>query len=100
MQAFYIWAHYVWRPLVPGDLAPVYTTLVEFRPMTLPFVASALLVVGVTTVLIWKRREWPVALTLWVAHLVLLAPLIGVTEHPHYPSDRYSYLQGVLWAIG
>src|SRR6185436_10021224 len=49
--------------------------------------------------LIWKRREWPAAFALWLAHLAILAPMLGVTEHPHYANDRYSYLEGVIWAI-
>jgi tetratricopeptide (TPR) repeat protein len=31
--------------------------------------------------------------------LVLLAGVLGLTEHPHYPSDRYSYVPGILWSV-
>ena len=24
---------------------------------------------------------------------------MGLTEHPHYPSDRYSYIPGILWSV-
>lgn len=98
-QAFYIWAHYLWRPLWPADLAPLYTTLIEFKPWDGVFAASAAGVVGTTVLLIWKRRRWPGALAWWLAHLAVLGPVLGVTEHPHYPNDRYSYLQGVLPAM-
>lgn len=98
-QAFYIWGYYLWRPWVPVDLAPVYTTLVKFEPTDLPFVTAAVILVIVTAWLVTKRRAWPAALALWIAHLVLLAPMLGFTEHPHYPNDRYGYLPGVLWAI-
>jgi tetratricopeptide (TPR) repeat protein len=29
---------------------------------------------------------------------VLLLPMLGLTEHPHYTCDRYGYLQGLVWA--
>jgi protein O-mannosyl-transferase len=99
MQACYIWAYYLWKPWVPFHLAPVYTTLVSFDPWEEPFVLSAGLVVGLTALLVWQRRRWPWALALWVCHLVLLASALGLTEHPHYPSDRYSYIPGILWPV-
>jgi protein O-mannosyl-transferase len=99
MQAMYIWAYYVWRPWVPWHLSPFYTTLISFDPGSLPFLLSAGLVVGLTGLLLWKRRQCPWALALWICHLVLLVPVLGLTEHPHFPSDRYSYIPGILWSV-
>ena len=99
MQAFYIWAHYLWKPWLPCDLSPVYTTLVDFQPTELRFLLNTALVIGLTILLVWKRHRWPQTLALWLTHLVLLIPVLGFTEHPHYPSDRYSYLPGILWSI-
>jgi len=99
MQAFYMWAHFVWKPWVPVDLTPVPSTLLGFNPWGLPFLASAAGVLGATAVLWWQRRRWPGALALWLAHLCLLVPVLGLTERPQFPSDRYSYLQGVLWSL-
>jgi protein O-mannosyl-transferase len=99
MQAFYIWAHYLWKPWVPFHLSPVYTTLVQFETGDWPFVLSAALVVGLTIVMVWNHRRWPVALGAWISYLALLVPVLGLTEHPHYPSDRYSYVPGILWSL-
>lgn len=99
MQAAHVWIYYVWRPLFPVGLAPVYSTLLEFDPLAPAFLLNAVVLVAVTTVLIRRRREWPVALALWLSHLCLLAPMLGLTEHPHYTNDRYSYLQGLLWSV-
>ena len=99
MQASYIWAYYLWKPWAPLHLAPVYTSLVSFNPGDVPFLANAALVVGLTALLVWRRRHWPGALALWVCHLVLLASALGLTEHPHFPSDRYSYVPGILWSV-
>ena len=99
MQAFYLWAYYLWRPFFPVALSPVYDTLVDFRPGAWPFVLSALSVVGISLLLIWKRQRWRGLLILWLCYLAFLVPMIGLTEHPHYPSDRYSYLVGVVWSV-
>jgi protein O-mannosyl-transferase len=98
-QGLYIWSYYVWRPWAPFDLAPAYSTLISFKPTDGPFLTAGVVVIGITSLLIWKRREWPAAFALWLAHLAMLAPMLGLTEHPHYPNDRYSYLEGVLWSI-
>lgn len=99
MQAFYLWAYYVWKSFAPLDLGPFYTTLLGNRPFDPAFTASALAVIGMTAVLLTRWRRWPAALALWLAHLGLLVPMLGLTERPHYPHDRYSIVNGVLLAV-
>jgi protein O-mannosyl-transferase len=99
MQAAYVWAYYVWKPWVPFHLSPVYTTLIEFQASHWRFWLSAGLVAATTALLIWKRHRWPWALVLWASYLTLLLPALGLTEHPHYTSDRYDYLAGLVWAL-
>ena len=99
MQAFYLWAYYVWKSILPLDLGPFYTTLLDNRPFDPAFTASAIAVIGVTAVLLARWRLWPAALALWFTHLGLLVPMLGLTEKPHYPHDRYSIVNGVLLAI-
>ena len=98
-QAGYVWSYYVWKPLVPAGLAPVYTTLIDFDARGAVFISSVAGVVAASAVLFWQRGRWPGVWALWLAHLLLIAPMLGLAEKPHYTSDRYSYLQGVLWAI-
>jgi hypothetical protein len=99
MQAFYIWAYYAWKPWWPFHLSPVYTTLLEFKPGDFVFVLSAMLVIVLTLALWQRRRDWPALAALWACHLSLLVPVLGLTEHPHYANDRYSYLVAILWSI-
>jgi len=99
MQAFYVWAYYVWKPWLPFHLSPVYTTLVKFNPNAWPFWLSAALVIGTTVLLVRRRKQWPWALALWISHLALLVPALGLTERPHYSADRYDYVPGLVWAV-
>ena len=100
MQAFYVWAYYLWKPFWPVHLAPVYTTLVNFRPADWPFVASAAAILAISGLLFWKWRQWPGILALWLCYLILLVPMLGVSEHPHYTNDRYCYLAAIPWSVG
>ena len=99
MQAFYVWAYYLWKPWVPFHLSPVYPALVGFDPNAWPFWLSAAFVVGTTAGLVRQRHRWPWALALWMSYLVLLTPILGLTERPHYTADRYDYLPGLVWAV-
>ena len=99
MQAFYLWAYYAWKPLLPLDLCPVYPVLMESKFTEAPFVLSALGVLALSAFLLAKRHVWPAALALWLAHLGLLVPMLGLTERPHYPHDRYALINGILWSV-
>jgi protein O-mannosyl-transferase len=98
MQGFYVFAYYIWRTLMPDHLTPAPTQLYEFHPFGPVFLASAVLVLGLTAALVlrpaWRRGP----LLAWLAYLALLIPIAGYTEHPHYANDRYSYLPGMVMA--
>jgi tetratricopeptide (TPR) repeat protein len=99
MQAFYVWAYYAWRPLFPVGLAPVSTNLLAIDPWNIRFLMGLVLVGGSTVLLLIKRQRWPGLLALWLCHLLFLVPVLGLTEHPHYTPDRYSYLVGILFGF-
>lgn len=97
MQVFYVWAYYLWKPWWPTDLSISYSTLHAFDPWEAKFILSLLLVVGVTLGVCFWRRFAGVS-GLWWIHLIVLIPLLGLTEYPHFAYDRYSYVHDVLWA--
>ena len=99
MQSFYVWGYYVWKPLWPSALCPLYPTLLQFSPTDPVFLASAAGVIGMSAYLLLNWQRWPWALALWVAHLGLLVPMLGLTERPHYTHDRYAIVNGVLWSL-
>ena len=99
MQACYVWVYYLGKPLLPFDLSPFYTRLVSFQPGEWEFVLSLLVVLAVTALLFRRRARWPGLWVLWLCHLVVLTPMLGLTEHPHFTNDRYSYLAAVPWSV-
>jgi tetratricopeptide (TPR) repeat protein len=100
MQACYVWVYYLAKPLLPLHLSPYYTQLLSFSPGDLPFVLSLMSVVLLSVVLFFRRRAWPGLWLLWLCHLLILVPVLGLTEHPHFTNDRYSYLDAVPWSVG
>jgi Tfp pilus assembly protein PilF len=100
MEAAYMWMYYAWKPLAPAALSPIYTTLLRFDPWSAPFVASMLGLLAVTTLVTIWWRSCPWAPVLWSCHLLLLIPMLGFgANREMYPNDRYSYLQGICWAL-
>ncbi|MCD6049913.1 MAG: hypothetical protein K0Q55_1316 [Verrucomicrobia bacterium] len=99
MQAFYMWGYYLWKPLWPVGLTPIPTPLIEFNPLGAVFLLSAIGVVAGTWLLYQRRARHPALWTVWLVHLAMLVPVLGLTEHPHFPNDRYSLVIGVGWSI-
>ena len=98
-QSFFIWAYYLWKPWVPIHVSPIYTTLVNFDPATWYFSVSAAGVLSLGWLGWVYRRKIPLLLALYVCHIALLVPMLGLTENPHYPSDRFDYCVGLLWPV-
>jgi len=92
MQAVYILTYYAYRPFYPIDLSPVYTALVSFDPLSFMFVSRALMLIVMAIVIVILRKRCKLCLPLFLAHIILLIPVLGFFEHPHYPVDRYSLL--------
>src|SRR5262249_5019387 len=68
-QALYICAYYVWRPLFPVHLAPVYRRLMMLIPSEPIYSVSLALVAGLTVLsIVWVRRR-PGFIALWVSHV-------------------------------
>jgi hypothetical protein len=99
MQAMYILSYYIWRPFYPVDLAPVYSTLVSFDPLSIPFISSAFSVIAVSIVLFIFRKRCPIIVALFLAYIILLIPFMGFFEHPHYHCDRYSIFPSICFSI-
>ena len=97
-QSAYVAAYYIWKPWWPLHLSPLYDTLMEFRPLGPPFVASMALVAAASALALYWFRRRPAFAVVWFGYLALAAPFFGLTEKPHMASDRYAYFLTALMA--
>ena len=99
MQAVYIIVYYIYRPFYPVDLSPVYSTLVSFNPLSSPFLLRAFAFFIFSVVIFIFRKRWPIGIALLLSHIILLIPVMGFFEHPHYHVDRYSLVSSICLSI-
>ena len=94
-----LYQYYIWRPFYPVDLSPVYTTLLSFDPLSMPFILSAFSMIAVSIVLFIFRKRWPIGLAIFFTYIILLIPAMGFFEHPYYPVDRYCLAPSICLSI-
>jgi len=97
-QACYVWIDYVIVTVAPIHLSPTYSQLWSFSPTDSIFIASILAVIAISVVTFRSRRSHPALWAAWLCHLVYTIPFLGLTESPHFASDRYTYLDAVIWS--
>lgn len=88
--------HYLWKPWLPWDLAPVYRELLVMR-WNSPALLGGLAAAGVVAAFAWRR---PGVACLALAFAAVLLPITGFTELIHFPHDRYSLWSDLVWAGG
>lgn len=99
MQAAYIWCYYLWKPLIPFHLSPVYQTFAGFKPTDIKFLLSAIALVGTTAWVFRRRSSEPGWTAFWLAHIGVLVPVLGVNVFGHVASDRYSIIHGLVLSL-
>ncbi|HEY3242073.1 MAG TPA: tetratricopeptide repeat protein [Phycisphaerae bacterium] len=95
-QCFYGLAFYLAKTVFPHNLSPIYSIPHDLKPFAGHLVAAAVVVTGVTTLLIALRRRFPAGLAAWVAFVVILLPVLGLLQTGRQiAADRYTYLPAV-----
>jgi hypothetical protein len=98
-QAFAVWIWYLEKTILPLFLSPVYVEFREFTAWSFRGVNS-LLVFILAGLFAWRlRHRWPEAGPLWLGFLLLAVPVLGVTDLPFTPSDRYTYVPSLALAL-
>ena len=94
-------AFYVWKTLVPFHLSPFYAlTSHRVDPRGLPFLGSAMVVMGITATASFLRRRLPGLPTVWATYAVTLLPVLGIFQNGlQITADRYSYLACIGWGL-
>jgi tetratricopeptide (TPR) repeat protein len=98
MQATWVLVYYLWKPLDPTHISPIYARLYEFNAWDPPFIAAYVAWGAFTVAALVLRRRHPWLFLFWAAHHLLLVPVGGYFDHPHITVDRYAYTHNVLFA--
>jgi hypothetical protein len=104
-QAAYGLCFYPLKTLWPTGLIPMYRIDNPLHPGDLKYVLAMVAVVGVSALLIVRRRQWPGVLVAWLSYGILVFPVLGVAvTGMQIAADRYTYLSllpaSVLLAAG
>jgi len=99
-ESFFGLAFYLWKTLWPFALSPLYQRPSQPSPLDIPFIASAMVVFGVSAAVVILRRRWPSGLASWICYAVILIPVLGIVQFgPQVVADRYSYVSCLVWAV-
>jgi tetratricopeptide (TPR) repeat protein len=91
---------YLWKTVVPLDLAPLYEMPQHVDPAAVRFVASDIAVVGLSAAAWALRRRQPGMTTALVVFFVVTLPMLGVVQNgPQIAADRYTYFAAPALAI-
>jgi Tfp pilus assembly protein PilF len=88
----YSLAFYVWKTIIPTNLAPLYEMPRSIHPTEARFIASYVVVIALCGAAWAVRRRWPGITTAWLAFFVTVLPLLGIVQNgPQIAADRYTY---------
>lgn len=85
------YAFYVYKTVLPVNLAPFYPRPAPADAFDHVFAVSALAVLSLTVLVFWSRRKAFIAA--WLYYVVTLVPVIGILQAgDQAAADRYTYL--------
>lgn len=88
------------RSLVAGAWYPLYERPAVLDPLATRFLASAVAVVALVALVVWKRKRWPAVTACAIAYVALLAPVSGLAQSgAQLVADRYGYLAQMPWLV-
>jgi len=91
---------YLWQTIWPANLAAYYPYPVAGLPLEKVAIA-ALVLAGITALVIWQRKERPYLLAGWLWYAMMLVPVIGLVKLGNQAyADRYMYLPQIGLSIG
>lgn len=89
-------AFYIYKTIIPVNLAPFYPRDLSPSPFGAEYMASLALIIAITalSILFLKRSRLPLAL--WLFYLATLSPVIGIIQvGSQAAADRYTYIPGL-----
>ena len=99
-QAAYGLCFYVWRTLVPVDLAPLYLLEMPLDPTEPRYVAAMGLVVAAVVALVVLRKRVPWLVAAVACYVLIVSPVLGFVQSGQQKvADRYTYLACLPFAV-
>jgi tetratricopeptide (TPR) repeat protein len=93
-------AFYLWKTVAPVKLAVMYELPERLDRTAWPFLAAWVLVLAITAACLVFRHSLIALTVLWIAYLVMLAPISGLVQAGRQmAADRYTYLPCLSWAV-
>ena len=90
-NAFFSYIKYIKKMLWPQDLAVFYPPLVVLPAWQI--LTAAVLLLGITLVMLWKGKRYPYGSVGWFWYLGTLVPVIGLVQVGEQSmADRYTYI--------
>ena len=87
---------YLWKMIAPLNLSPFYPYPRDISPLSLDFLFSFILVIGITGACIFfvkKQKLWG---AVWGYYVLTLIPVIGIVQvGMQAMADRYTYLPSI-----
>ena len=93
-------AFYLWKTVAPVNLAIMYELPEKLDRTAWPFVVAWVVVLTITAVCLVLRHRLIALAVVWLAYLVMLAPVSGLVQAGRQmAADRYSYLPCLSWSV-
>ena len=87
---------YLWKMLLPLDLAPFYPYPKSASLLTVEYFLPLAIVIAVTAACIMTARKRGLLLSAWSYYIVTLVPVLGIVQvGGQEMADRYTYLPGL-----
>lgn len=87
---------YLYKTVLPFDLAPYYPAPLKGELLGAPFLAALLALAAITLFCLFMRKKKPVFLAVWLYFLVTLLPVSGIMQvGGQAAADRYMYIPSI-----
>jgi hypothetical protein len=87
---------YIWNMLLPLNLMPFYPYPREGSFLSLEYIGTLFLVIGVTLYCVYISKRQKLWLTAWACYVVTLLPVLGIIQvGGQFMADRYTYLPSI-----
>jgi len=94
--AVYSLLAYLWKMVIPLHLSPFYPHPRNLSLLSLKYIASIVLVIGITVACTVRAKKQQLWLTVWSYYVVTLIPVLGLVQvGGQAMADRYAYLPSI-----